>query len=91
MKNTWVEADGKKYYIGADSYAYKGSRNVHGKFYLFESKKGYAFTNRKRIGTERLKAWKPSEDYIRKPEKKALSSGFRRRGSFVDRKCYIFG
>ena len=25
----------------------------------------------------RLKAWKPFEDYIRKPEKKALSSGFR--------------
>ncbi len=52
VKNTWVEADGKKYYIGADSYAYKGSRNVHGKYYLFESKKGYAFTNRKRIGTD---------------------------------------
>lgn len=52
VKNTWVEADGKKYYIGADFYAYKGSRNVHGKYYLFESKKGYAFTNRKRIGKD---------------------------------------
>ena len=25
---------------------------MHGKFYLFESKTGYAFTNRKRIGTD---------------------------------------
>lgn len=52
VSNTWVEIDGKKYYMGADGYAYKGSRNVHGKFYLFDSKRGYAYTNRKRISSQ---------------------------------------
>lgn len=52
VKNTWVEVNEKRYYIGADGYAYKGSRNVHGKYYLFDSKQGYAFTNRKRITKE---------------------------------------
>lgn len=52
VSNTWVQTGGKKYYMGADGYAYKGSRNVHGKFYLFDSKRGYAFTNRKRISSQ---------------------------------------
>lgn len=52
VKNTWIEVNGRRYYIGSDSYAYKGSRNVHGKYYLFDSKRGYAFTNRKRITKE---------------------------------------
>ena len=52
VANTWVQTEGKKYYMGADGYAYKGSRNVHGKFYLFDSKRGYAFTNRKRISSQ---------------------------------------
>lgn len=49
VTNEWVNYNGKKYYMGSDGYAYKGSRCVGGKFYLFDTKKGYALTNKKRI------------------------------------------
>ena len=51
ITKNWVNCNGKRYYMGADGYAYKGSRCVDGKFYLFDSKRGYAFTNRRRIDT----------------------------------------
>jgi hypothetical protein len=52
VKNTWVDYNGKRYYMGSDGYAYTGSRCIAGKYYLFESKTGYMFTNKKRIATD---------------------------------------
>ena len=46
-RNTWVTHQGKTYYFGADSYAYLGSRNINGKFYLFNKTYGYLYTNYK--------------------------------------------
>lgn len=70
VTKTWVNYNGKKYYMGADGYAYKGSRCVDGKFYLFDSQRGYAFTNRKRIDT------KDGSIYYYGPDGARYNSGF---------------
>ena len=49
VKSRWVTWKGKKYYFGKDGLAYKGSRKVKGKFYWFDSKKGFMKKNVKYI------------------------------------------
>ena len=49
VRNQWVTWKGKRYYIGADYFAYTGSRNVGGKYYLFNSKQGFMYADHLRL------------------------------------------
>ncbi|MBQ9065158.1 MAG: hypothetical protein IJ123_06900 [Blautia sp.] len=49
LKKRWVSWKGKRYYLGNDYLAYKGSRNVNGKFYWFDRTAGFMRQNVKLI------------------------------------------
>lgn len=52
VTNTWVSWEGKRYYMGSNGYAVKGSQKIGERYYFFDETSAYMYKSRKVIAKD---------------------------------------